>query len=60
MGSQTMVWSRPGPTETMPVRLPDGSLAAWDLDAGAHRITMENTNNCWLNLDQIAFVPADD
>ena len=22
MGSQTMVWSRPGPTDTMPVRMP--------------------------------------
>ncbi len=43
---------------TLPVRLSDGSLAAWEMSAGAHRITMENTNNCWLNLDQIAFVPA--
>ena len=36
----------------------DGSLAVWELTAGAHRITMENTNDCWLNLDQLAFVPA--
>jgi rhamnogalacturonan endolyase len=43
---------------TMPVRLKDGPLAVWELPAGTHRITMENTNNCWLNLDQIAFFPA--
>jgi len=43
---------------TMPVWLKDGSLAVWDLTAGAHRITMENTNDKWLNLDQLAFVPA--
>ncbi len=43
---------------TLPVRLPDGSPAVWVLAAGAHRITMENTNDRWLNLDQIAFVPA--
>ena len=43
---------------TMPVRLKDGSLAAGELSAGVHRITMENTNNCWLNLDQLGFIPA--
>lgn len=43
---------------TMPVRLASGAPAAWELTAGPHRITMENTNDCWLNLDQLAFVPV--
>lgn len=43
----------------LPVRLATGDLAVWDLAAGTHRITMENTNNHWLNLDQLAFVPVD-
>jgi hypothetical protein len=43
---------------TLPVRLPTGSLATWNLSAGPHRITMDNTNDRWLNLDQLAFVPA--
>jgi rhamnogalacturonan endolyase len=42
----------------LPVRRADGQLAAWDLPAGKHRLTMENTNDCWLNLDQIALLPA--
>ena len=43
---------------TLPVKRADGTLAVWELAAGAHRITMENTNDCWLNLDQLAFVPV--
>jgi len=43
---------------TLPARRADGSLAIWELAAGPHRLTMENTNDHWLNLDQIAFVPA--
>ncbi len=43
---------------TMPVRLANGSPAIWELAAGVHRITMENTNDHWLNLDQLAFVPV--
>ena len=42
---------------TMPARLANGSPAIWELAAGVHRITMENTNDHWLNLDQLAFVP---
>ncbi len=43
---------------TLPVRRRDGTPAVWELTAGLHRIVMENTNDCWLNLDQLAFVPA--
>lgn len=43
---------------TLAVRRADGSLAVWELTAGAHRLDMENTNDRWLNLDQLAFVPA--
>ncbi|MBU0609344.1 MAG: HEAT repeat domain-containing protein [Armatimonadetes bacterium] len=43
---------------TLPVRCADGKLATWELAPGTHRLAMENTNDCWLNLDQIAFIPA--
>ncbi len=45
---------------TLLVRLENGEPAIWELAAGTHKITMENTNDRWLNLDQIAFIPAEE
>ncbi|MEI6502500.1 MAG: hypothetical protein WCP21_15935 [Armatimonadota bacterium] len=42
----------------LPVRRADGLLAVWELPSGMHRITMENANDHWLNLDQLGFVPV--
>ena len=50
-GSSAGEWSN------LAVRLPDGQLAAWQLSAGPHKITMESTDGSGLNMDQLAWVP---